>query len=209
MRALLIDYERGNLRSVEKALQQVGMDVERGSDPRAFKGPDLVVLPGVGAFGDAMRNLQSKDLVEPIRDWLGAGRPFLGICLGFQLLFESSEESPDEPGLGWVPGRVVRFSAMVGKVPHMGWNEVVAEPRPEGTLAAFDGPAYFYHVHSYYPVDVPADVVAGRTEYGVKFVSAIEKGNAFACQFHPEKSQENGLKLLDSFRERIAGASVT
>ncbi|MFZ5806994.1 MAG: imidazole glycerol phosphate synthase subunit HisH [Verrucomicrobiota bacterium] len=198
MKIGLIDYGRGNLRSVEKALERVGAQVQKISSQKEFQNADAVVLPGVGAFGDAMRNLQERELVAPILDWLKSGRPFLGICLGFQLLFESSEENPDIQGLSWLKGRVVRFPESVGKVPHIGWNEV--SHQKNGLFGALPNPAFFYHVHSYYPREVEKKWIACETEYGgVRFVSGISSGNTHAMQFHPEKSQENGRKLLEAF----------
>jgi imidazole glycerol-phosphate synthase subunit HisH len=198
MKIGLIDYGRGNLRSVEKALERVGAQVKKISSQQEFREIDAVVLPGVGAFGDAMRNLQERELVEPIVDWLKSEQPFLGICLGFQLLFESSEENPGIPGLAWLKGQVVRFSESVGKVPHIGWNEV--SHRKTGLFKNLSDPAFFYHVHSYYSQAVEKKWIACETEYGgVQFVSGISLGNTHAVQFHPEKSQENGRKLLEAF----------
>jgi imidazole glycerol phosphate synthase glutamine amidotransferase subunit len=195
----LVDYGRGNLRSVEKALQQVGGDVERVNSPDFFNGFEAMVLPGVGSFGDAMQNLKSCGLVEPLREWLALDKPFLGICLGYQLLFEEGEESPGVSGLGWLPGKVVKFPDSVGKVPHMGWNQILPGAGNDSILAGLGENPYFYHVHSYYPEFVAEEAVACRTEYGFPFVSGISKGNVHAFQFHPEKSQDNGLKLLENF----------
>ena len=203
MKAGLIDYDRGNLRSVEKALERVGCVVERIASSEEFEqsSVDLVVLPGVGAFGDAMQNLQARGLVNPIRTWFDAGKPFLGICLGFQLLFESSEESVGVPGLGLFPGRVVRFPDAVGDIPHMGWNQVSWERMQQDHPIAgvFKDRPYFYHVHSYYP-ETTADCDGWcQTEYGVTFASGIVRGRQAAFQFHPEKSQQAGLDLLEAF----------
>lgn len=196
----LIDYGRGNLHSVEKALARLDARVVRVTGARGLEGCDQAVLPGVGAFGDAVAALDARDLRAPLLDWLQAGRPFLGICLGYQLLFAESEESPGVRGLGWLPGRVVRFPSGVGKVPHMGWNDV-AFTAASGLREAS---GYFYHVHSYYPVDVPEDLVACWTTYGVRFASGIRRGAVAAFQFHPEKSQSAGLRLL-----RLVGAAAT
>ncbi|NJK91713.1 MAG: imidazole glycerol phosphate synthase subunit HisH [Blastochloris sp.] len=196
----LIDYGRGNLRSVEKALQRVGAAVTCLNDPLGIEQQDALVLPGVGSFGDAMLNLQERGLVPALQEWLKSDRPFLGICLGYQLLFESGEESPGISGLGFLPGTVVRFPKNVGKVPHMGWNSVIpAGEKGRAWFQNLDAAPYFYHVHSYYPEQVAEEDVACRTEYGFPFVSGISRGNVHAFQFHPEKSQENGLKLLSNF----------
>lgn len=204
MKCGLIDYGRGNLRSVEKALERAGAGVCRVEAGAPWQDPDLLVLPGVGAFGDAMVNLQERGLVGPIQEWLAAGRPFLGICLGFQLLFSGSEESPGVPGLGWCPGRVVRFNPSAGKIPHMGWNPVEAGPA-SGSLGPCFGPeAYFYHVHSYYPSGVPEELVAARTDYGGAFTSGIRKGKVMAFQFHPEKSQDQGEALLAAVMDVVS-----
>lgn len=201
MKTVLIDYDRGNLRSVEKALQQVGAEVctVESGEGLAEVVADAVVLPGVGAFGDAMKNLTDRKLVDPLRDWIQSGRPFLGICLGYQLLFESSEESPGVQGLNVLGGSVVKFSPEVGIIPHMGWNRVTLEADAGHPLHnAFCGHPYFYHVHSYYPrVTGPVDAEC-RTEYGPAFPSGVIKGSLAAFQFHPEKSQIAGLKLLES-----------
>jgi imidazole glycerol-phosphate synthase subunit HisH len=202
MIAGLIDYGRGNLHSVEKALAQVKVRVCRVRTADDLKAVDVVVLPGVGAFGDAMTALDAQDLRAPLMDWLGADRPFLGLCLGYQLLFASSEESPTARGLGWLPGRVVRFPQSVGKVPHMGWNEVTFTP--QSGLAEASG--YFYHVHSFYTVDVPDVSVACTTHYGRVFSSGIRRGNVFGVQFHPEKSQATGLRLLDRVMAHAASS---
>ncbi|MEM6884486.1 MAG: imidazole glycerol phosphate synthase subunit HisH [Verrucomicrobiota bacterium] len=203
MKVGLIDYDRGNLRSVEKALEQVGCAVERieNGDQLADSSVDLMVLPGVGSFGDAMQNLRARDLVNPIKSWFEAGKPFLGICLGFQLLFDSSEESVGVPGLGLFPGRVVRFPDAVGDIPHMGWNQVSwKEMQGDHPLASvFTTQPYFYHVHSYYPETTAECDGWCQTEYGVSFASGIVRGKQAAFQFHPEKSQQAGLDLLKSF----------
>jgi imidazole glycerol-phosphate synthase subunit HisH len=206
----LIDYGRGNLRSVEKALQYQGARVIRVESAQQMMEQDAVVLPGVGSFGDAMMNLQSRGLVQGLRDWLSEDKPFLGICLGYQLLFESSEECPGVPGLGWLLGQVVQFPVSVGKIPHMGWNTVEPTDRcREGILAGLDADSHFYHVHSYYPESVKADQVACYTEYGsLRFASGISHGNRHAFQFHPEKSQENGLKLMGNFLREAASVLV-
>lgn len=192
VRAGLVDYGRGNLHSVEKALVRTGAEVRRVRTAREVEDVDWLVLPGVGAFGDAAAALQSQGLTEAVRCWLREDRPFLGICLGYQLLFEASEESPGVAGLGWLPGQVVRFPASVGKVPHMGWNEVKFRSGSGWEEAS----GFYYHVHSYYPAEVPDEAVVCETEYGLRFASGIRVGRVAAFQFHPEKSQRAGLDLL-------------
>ncbi|MDR1191193.1 MAG: imidazole glycerol phosphate synthase subunit HisH [Verrucomicrobiales bacterium] len=195
----LIDYGRGNLHSVDKALELLGANVELVADGDRFAAQDALVLPGVGAFGDAMRNLAERGLVEPIRAWVRAGKPFLGICLGYQLLFDESDESPNVSGLGLVRGRVVKFPPAVGKIPHMGWNNVTVSDAGRALFAPVSG-EYFYHVHSYFPQPADISLAACWTEYeGVRFASGIVSGRLAAFQFHPEKSQANGLRLLGNF----------
>ena len=205
----IVDYGMGNLRSVQKALERVGQEAEVTRDAERIATAPAVVLPGVGAFGACMQNLTSLGLVEPVRAAIAAGRPFLGICLGMQLLFDESEEFGPVRGLGVLPGRVVRFLPDPAlKVPHMGWNELrVARRVPQ--LAGIDDGASVYFVHSYYPVPADPAVVATTTAYGPEFASSVARENVFACQFHPEKSQQIGLRLLENFvavaRARPAG----
>lgn len=189
----------GNLRSVEKALARVGGEVRLVRDADGVAAASKVVLPGVGAFGDCMRNLEAQGLTQPLLVALREGKPFLGICLGYQLLFEESEESPGVRGLGFLPGRVVRFPSGPLKVPQIGWNRV-AIVRPDCPLfrGISDG-RHFYFVHSYYPAPRDASLACGTTAYGPEFASMIWQKNAFACQFHPEKSQSVGLQLLGNF----------
>ena len=193
----LIDYGRGNLGSVEKAFERVGMRAVVTDDPRVVEDAEAVVLPGDGAFHDAMANLERRGLVAPLARALADGRPFLGICLGYQLLFSTSEEFGQGRGLDVIPGVVVRFPAG-RKIPHMGWNEV----RHAGNMKLFEGipdGAHFYFVHSYYPVPEAPDLHAAWCEYGVRFAAAIERAPIYATQFHPEKSQRWGLRLLENF----------
>jgi glutamine amidotransferase len=197
----LIDYGSGNLRSVHKALLKIGAEVEVVTRPDEIGSANGVVLPGVGAFDDCVRALGKQELLESCRDFIAKGGAFLGICVGYQVLFDKSEEfNSCAAGLGIIPGNVVRFSGSAGlKVPQIGWNQV------EGIKAGcplFKGIAegsYFYFVHSFYPQPNDENVVASKTTYGETFASAIWKGNVFATQFHPEKSQNNGLKLLTNF----------
>ena len=195
----IIDYGRGNLGSVEKAFGRVAMRAVVTDDPRVVEDAEAVVLPGDGAFHDAMANLERLGLVAPLARALTGGRPFLGICLGYQLLFSTSEEFGQGRGLDVIPGVVVRFPAG-RKIPHMGWNQV----RHAGDMRLFEGipdGAHFYFVHSYYPVPGAADASlrVAWCEYGVRFAAAIERGPIFATQFHPEKSQRWGLRLLENF----------
>src|SRR5262245_34382542 len=201
----IVDYGMGNLRSVQKAFERLGAaaDVTRDAD-RIAAAPG-VVLPGVGAFGACMANLTAFGLIEPVRHVLAAGRPFLGICLGMQLLFEESEEFGPIAGLGVLPGRIVRFAPdPARKVPHMGWNTLrVVRRTPH--LAGIDDGAYTYFVHSYYPVPSDPTVIATTTPYGPEFASSVVRDHIFACQFHPEKSQHVGLRLLENFVGLVHG----
>jgi glutamine amidotransferase len=204
----IVDYGMGNLRSVEKAIARTGAAVRVTSDPRQILDADGVVLPGVGAFGACMDNLAARGLVEPVRAAVRSGKPFLGICLGLQLLFQESEEFGPIRGLGILSGRVVRFAgrALDGlKIPQMGWNRLsVHRSVPE--LAGIENGAYVYFVHSYYVVPAEADVIVASTDYGLEFAAAIAWKNVFACQFHPEKSQDVGLRLLANFAARVNGS---
>ncbi len=193
----VIDYGRGNLGSVENALERLGMRAVVTQDPRVVEDARALVLPGDGAFHDAMSNLQSLGLLEPLKAALDEGRPFLGICLGYQLLFTESEEFGQGKGLDVIPGTVRRFPGGL-KVPHMGWNSV----DHRGDLRIFDGipsGAHFYFVHSYYPSATDPSLPAATCTYGVTFPAAVGRGTLFATQFHPEKSQRWGLKLLENF----------
>jgi glutamine amidotransferase len=197
----IIDYEMGNLRSVQKALERVGHAATITSDPAVLADADKIVLPGVGAFRDAIAALRARKLVEPIRAAIDGGKPFLGICLGLQLLFDESFEDGRYEGLGVVPGEVVRFKVPAEfKVPHMGWNQVSFRQRPAIMNGIEDG-AHFYFVHSYYVVPRDRGVIATETDYSSPFCSSIWRDNLFAVQFHPEKSQAAGLRLLKNFAE--------
>jgi glutamine amidotransferase len=195
----LVDYGMGNLRSVEKALARVGGDVRIVSDAKNVLTADALVLPGVGAFGDCMANLRKAGLVEAIREFIVSKRPFLGICLGFQALFESSEEAPGVTGLAAFPGSVPRFVANGLKVPHMGWNQLRIRKRDCPLLKGVNDGSYVYFVHSYYCAPSDSSLACGTTEYGIEFCSMLWAGNVFATQFHPEKSQAVGLKMLENF----------
>jgi len=196
----IIDYGMGNLRSVSKAFERLGFAVNVTRDPRQIADASHVVLPGVGAFPDCMRNLEEMGLIDPVHRALSSGKPFLGICLGLQLLFTESEEFGLHKGLGWIRGRVVRFSGSGLKVPHMGWNTLEIQ-KPTPVLQGLSADAMVYFVHSYYVVPENPDLIATTTEYGHSFASSIATGNVFACQFHPEKSQAVGLLLLRNFAQ--------
>jgi glutamine amidotransferase len=195
----LVDYGMGNLRSVEKALARVGADVRIVSDRKSVLTADALVLPGVGAFGDCMANLEKIGLIEAIGEFIATKRPFLGICLGFQALFESSEEAPGVKGFALFPGTVPRFAVNGLKVPHMGWNELRIRQGDCPLLKDVADNSYVYFVHSYYCKPKNASVVCGTTDYGIEFCSMLWANNVFATQFHPEKSQAVGLKMLENF----------
>ncbi|OGP52612.1 MAG: imidazole glycerol phosphate synthase, glutamine amidotransferase subunit [Deltaproteobacteria bacterium RBG_13_52_11] len=202
----IVDYGMGNLRSVHKALEQVGLEARVTSDPREVANASEVVLPGVGAFKDCMRNLEEFNLLEPVIRSIEAGKPFLGICLGLQLLFEESDEFGTHRGMGVLPGRVTRFpegiqdpeTSQLYPIPHMGWNTVEIK-RETPLFAGIENNSFFYFVHSYYPIPQSLDDIVAVTPYGIEFACAVQQGNIYAVQFHPEKSQEKGLRLLRNF----------
>ncbi len=195
----IVDYGMGNLRSVQKAFEKLGAPAEIVTSAAEVAQADQLVLPGVGAFRDAIRELQRLDLVGSIRDFVDSGRPFLGICLGLQMLFDVSYEDGEWQGLGIVPGKVVRFADQPDlKIPHMGWNSIHFAQQCPLFNNIPDG-SHVYFVHSYYVVPNDPSVIAARTEHGTQFTAAIRRGNLFATQFHPEKSQTVGLQLLQNF----------
>ncbi|HET6422601.1 MAG TPA: imidazole glycerol phosphate synthase subunit HisH [Planctomycetaceae bacterium] len=196
----IVDYGMGNLRSVQKACEKLGATAHIATSPEAIRAASKLILPGVGAFRDAIHELQRLDLVEPLRQHIQADKPFLGICLGLQMLFDVSYEDGEWPGLGVFAGDVVRFPSDLGlKVPHMGWN-TLEYAQPQIPLFAHIPPqSSVYFVHSYYVRPKDSSLVAAKTTYGVEFVSAIARGNVYATQFHPEKSQKVGLQLLTNF----------
>lgn len=197
----IVDYQMGNLRSVQKALEKVGHAAEITSDPQVLGRADKIILPGVGAFRDAIAELRGRNLVGPIKDAIEAGKPFLGICLGLQLLFDVSHEDGEYEGLGIVSGEVLRFQLPPEyKVPHMGWNQAKIVRRAP-ILDGIEEGAHFYFVHSYYVVPTDRDLVAIEAEYPDPFCAMVWRDNLFATQFHPEKSQANGLRLLKNFAE--------
>ena len=195
----IIDYDAGNIKSVEKALQSLGQEVVLTRDKDVLLNADKVILPGVGAFGDAMDRLNEYGLTDTIKKIVEKNTPFLGICLGLQLLFDSSEEAPGVKGLGILKGRIVRFPSYMGlKIPQIGWNEL-KQPNKGRLFKGIEDGEFVYFVHSYYLIaDDLKDVVA-TTEYGVTVHASVERGNVFACQFHPEKSSDVGLKILKNF----------
>ncbi len=205
---LLIDYGIGNLRSVQKALEAVGAEVALSDDPGAIAVAKKLILPGVGAFGDGLEGLRARGMIEPLREAAGRGVPLLGICLGMQLLFEGSEESPGVRGLGLLPGTVRRFppglrdsQGMRLKVPHTGWNQIQPR-RAHPLLANLEAGAYAYFNHAYYCLPAQADDVLAESDYGLRFASVVGRGAICGVQFHPEKSQAVGLQILCAFVEQ-------
>jgi glutamine amidotransferase len=204
----IIDYGMGNLRSVQNALEKVGARAEITRDVNRIEAAAGVVLPGVGAFGACMDNLRSYQLIDPIKRVIARGTPFLGICLGMQLLFDESEEFGPVPGLGIFPGRVVKFTPDSDlKIPHIGWNQI-RKTQNVPHLAGVDDGAFVYFVHSYYVVPADPALTATSTDYGVTFASAIARDNVFASQYHPEKSQTVGQVILRNFAALVAAQSA-
>lgn len=198
-----IDYGAGNLHSVRNALLAIGGEARVVHGPEDLAGIKKLILPGVGSFGDCAANLERQGLREPLREWIAAGKPYLGICLGYQILFDSSEESPGARGLGAFPGRSVRFTPQPGlKIPHMGWNTVTARDPEHPMWRGLPPNPFFYFVHSYFPVPDDPELAAATTIYGAPFACAIARGSCWAVQFHPERSQDNGLALLRHFLDR-------
>ena len=197
----IIDYDAGNIRSVEKALSYLGEKTVVSRNPETLKNADKVILPGVGSFGQAMENLHRYELVPVIQDMIKEGKPFLGICLGLQLLFESSEESPGVEGLGILKGKILKIPPSPGlKIPHMGWNSL--QLQNNGRLYRnIPQDTYVYFVHSYYLQAREPEIVKAVTEYSTEIHASVEKDNGFACQFHPEKSGKYGLEILKNFAE--------
>lgn len=197
MKLGVLDYGGGNLRSVLNAFDAIGAHADLVTKPEDFASIDVLIFPGQGAFGDSIRILKETGLWEPLQAWLKAEKPYLGICLGYQLLFESSEESPGVEGLCVAKGQVKKFDPTSGlKIPHMGWNVAQWEPAQAAIWSGLPNPTHIYFVHSYYPDVQDESLALCRTDYGVSFISGIAKKNLVAVQFHPEKSQEAGLTLL-------------
>ena len=193
----IIDYGMGNLRSVQKALERNGADTVITQDPGVIKNADKVVLPGVGAIQPAIEKLEQLHLISPVIETIDSGKPFLGICLGLQLLFEKSGEGGDIRGLGAVPGEVLRFPSL--KVPQMGWNQLSIKKADCPLYKGIDDLSYFYFCHSFYVRPEDDKYIATTTDYGLEYCSSISRGNLFGVQFHPEKSQALGLKILENF----------
>ena len=200
----IIDYGAGNIESVRKAFEYIGADVVVSADPKVLMECEGAVLPGVGSFGDAMDNLRASGFEAPIKEYIASGRPLLGICLGLQLLFESSEESPGAVGLGVLKGKILRIPAAEGlKIPHMGWNSLKIKEGAKIYEGAGAEP-YVYFVHSYY-LKAEEDIVSATADYGVTIHASVAKGNLWACQFHPEKSGKVGIRLLENFNKLVKG----
>ena len=193
----VIDYGMGNLKSVTNALEKLGTDAVITRDKKVIKESRAIILPGVGAFGKRIENLKNLELLGFIKETIEEGKQYLGICLGMQVLFESSEEAPGIAGMGVLKGTVPRFTGNI-KIPHMGWNNIKIVKKTE-ILSGIENSEYFYFVHSYYCSPEDKGIVATTTPYGEEFASSVQKDNVFACQFHPEKSQRVGLKLLQNF----------
>jgi len=206
MKLVIVDYGAGNLRSVARAVAHAGGEPLITSSGRDVERAEALIVPGVGAAADTMRNLRRHALVEPIREYIAGGRPFLGVCMGQQALFDVSEEGGEHPCLGVLPGRVVRLPQGL-KVPHIGWNQVRIV-RPHTVFEGIPDESYFYFVHSYYPRPEDPGIVIGETEYGVTFPSVVGRENVVATQFHPEKSGEMGLRMYENFLRMAAGAAV-
>jgi len=212
----IVDYGMGNLRSVQKGFEKMGFDARVVSGASSIEDSRGVVLPGVGAFRDCMENLDRLGLIGAIRKSVSSGKPFLGICLGLQVLFSESEEFGNSEGMGIFPGKVVRFSSTMQdtddaegpplKVPHMGWNQITKK-QDAPLLEGIDAGSYFYFVHSYYVAPQDPEIAATTTDYGIEFISSVARDNVFACQFHPEKSQKLGLQILKNFGEWVNGKS--
>lgn len=201
----IIDYGAGNIQSVNKALKHIGCDAFITRDKEQILKADGAVLPGVGSFGDTMDTMNSFDIKDTVIEYTKSGKPFLGICLGLQLLFPESEESPGAKGLGIFDGTITKIPSGEGlKIPHIGWNSLDIK-KTDGLFKGIDQNSYVYFVHSYFLNATDKNIVSAQTEYGVRIDAAVEKGNIFATQFHPEKSGETGLKILKNFADIVKG----
>lgn len=201
MKTGIIDYGGGNLRSVANALRSLDQDPVIIASPEQIGDVTHLLLPGQGEFGDTMQRLEERGLASFLKNWITEDRPYFGICVGYQILFDNSEEAPEVSGLGILPGTVRRFRDEPGlKIPHMGWNSVTGTRGDTRVWQGLGVDPYFYYIHSYFPEPASPDDVVARTTYGTQtFAGAVERGNLFACQFHPEKSQETGLRLIRNF----------
>ncbi|MFC1770853.1 imidazole glycerol phosphate synthase subunit HisH [Candidatus Margulisiibacteriota bacterium] len=200
---IIVDYGVGNLRSVQKAIEFLGHSAKISSQPDEIKQAQTIVVPGQGAFSQAMANLKKKDLLSIIENHINNKKPFLGICVGFQILFEKSFEHGENPGLGVFQGSVKRFNLKEYKIPHMGWNSINKKADPGEFFAGLGPSCYTYFVHSYYVETDQTEIISTTTDYGIEFVSAIQAENLLATQFHPEKSGKVGMTILKNFFERI------
>lgn len=199
MKIGIVDYGRGNIRSVENAFHAIGADAILIRTPEELGGITHLVVPGQGEFGDCAANLKKQGMFAPIQQWAAADRPYLGICVGYQLIFESGEESPGAEGLGILKGTVKRFPDRGQKIPHMGWNSITLTDPHHSIWNGMPEDPYFYFVHSYYPEPSEQEHIAATCDYVLPFAAAVTRGNLIATQFHPEKSQHNGLQLLKNF----------
>ncbi len=195
----IVDYGRGNLRSVENAFLAIGAEAKLITTAEELDGITHLVVPGQGEFGDCAAHLKQQGLFDPIRQWAAANKPYLGICVGYQLIFDSGEESPGAEGLGIIAGEVKKFPQVGLKIPHMGWNTITPSDLAHPIWNELPTDPYFYFVHSYYPEPASQDDVAATCDYALPFAAAVTRGKLIATQFHPEKSQHNGLQLLRNF----------
>ncbi len=195
----IVDYGRGNIRSVENAFLAIGANVSLITTPEALNNITHLVVPGQGEFGDCAANLQKQGMFEPIQQWAAQDKPYLGICVGYQLIFDSGEESPDADGLGIIPGTVKKFPDLGLKIPHMGWNSLTLKDTDHPIWKGLPEDPFFYFVHSYYPEPSSEEHVSASCDYALPFAAAVTRGKLIATQFHPEKSQHNGLQLLRNF----------
>ena len=207
MKLVIVDYGAGNLHSVTRAVVQAGVRPLVTSSSRYVEEAEALIVPGVGAAADTMLNLRRHSLVEPIKEYIASGRPFLGVCMGQQALFDASEEGGEHECLSVLPGRIVRFPENGLKVPHMGWN-TVRQVRPHPIFEGIPDESYFYFVHSYFPKPESPEVIIGETEYGVSFPSVVARDNVVATQFHPEKSGEVGLRMYANFVRAASGVAA-
>ena len=199
MKVGIVDYGRGNIRSVENAFLAIGADVVLITKPEELESITHLVVPGQGEFGDCAANLKKQDMFAPIQEWAAADKPYLGICVGYQLIFENGEESPGAEGLGILPGTVKRFPNVGLKIPHMGWNSLQLTDLSHPIWKGLPDEPFFYFVHSYYPEPKNREDSAATCDYALPFAAAVTRGKLIATQFHPEKSQHNGLQLLRNF----------